>query len=64
MDSIRQPVFAIQLENIERENFDRSLAKHQIYQYSPIKILHYTVIKRWMVGSETLCSLRDILLVR
>ena len=25
MDSLRQVVFAIQLENIERENFDRSI---------------------------------------
>ena len=30
MDSLRQPVFAIQLENIERENFDGLLAKDQI----------------------------------
>ena len=28
-------VFAIQLENIERENFNGSLAKHQIRQYLP-----------------------------
>ena len=33
--SLRQPVSAMQLENIERENFDRSLAKHQIRQYFP-----------------------------
>ena len=34
--SLKQPVFAIQLynENIERENFNGSLAKRQIRQYS------------------------------
>ena len=40
MDSLlRQPVFTIQLENIERKNFDKSLAmyvaKSQIHQYFP-----------------------------
>ena len=45
MFSVRQPVFAMQLENIERENFNRSpTAKYQISQYFLIKILHYTVI--------------------
>ena len=34
--SLRQPVFAIQLENIERENFDRLLAKCHIRQYFPL----------------------------
>ena len=33
--SLKQPVFAVQLKNIERENFDKSLAKHQIRQYFP-----------------------------
>ena len=42
-DSLRQPVFAIQLENIEREHFDRSLAEHNSVNISPIKILRYTV---------------------
>ena len=32
--SLRQPVFAMLL-NVERENFDRSLAKCQIRQYFP-----------------------------
>ena len=40
-DSLRQPVFAMQFE---RENFNRSLAKHQIRQYSPDKILRYTIL--------------------
>ena len=31
--SLRQPVFAMQLENIERKLFDGSLAKYQIRQY-------------------------------
>ena len=34
--SLRQPVFAIQLENIERENSDGSVAEHQIRQYFPV----------------------------
>ena len=38
MQSLRQPAFAIQLENIVRENF---LAKHQIRQYFLFKILRY-----------------------
>ena len=46
--SLRQPVFAIQLENIERENFNRLLAKRQIRQYFPVKTLLYTVF----VGTE------------
>ena len=46
--SLRQPVFVIQLENIERENFDGLIAKHQIRQYfprqySPVKISCYMV---------------------
>ena len=36
-------MFAIQLENIEREIFDGSLAKYQTRQYFPVKILHYMV---------------------
>ena len=35
MDSLRQPVFAMQFENIERENFDGLLTKCQFLQYSP-----------------------------
>ena len=31
---LRQPIFAIQLENIEKGNFDGLLAKHQISQFS------------------------------
>ena len=40
---LREPVFAIQLENIERENFDGSLDECQICQYPPIKILRYMI---------------------
>ena len=35
MESLKQPVFVIQLENIERENFDGLLATHQFHQYPP-----------------------------
>ena len=37
MDSLLDKlcIFAIQLKNIERENFDGSLAKHHICQYFP-----------------------------
>ena len=42
--SLRQPVFAIQLENIERENF---LAKHQIHP--PFKILRYKVVPAFIL---------------
>ena len=33
MDSLRQPVFAIQLKNVEWENFDGSLAERQVCQH-------------------------------
>ena len=42
--SIVQPIYiyiymlAMKLEDIERENFDGSLAKHQIHQYFPPSI--------------------------
>ena len=48
-DSLRKPVFVIQLyiiENIDWEMFDQSvyLVKHQFYQHPPVKTtLHYTV---------------------
>ena len=33
------------IENIERENFDGSLAKHQIHQYfTPVNKLHYNTV--------------------
>ena len=41
--SLRQPVFAIQLENIERENIDGSLAISVIsINISPVKTSRYT----------------------
>ena len=37
-DSLRQPVFAIQLENIGRKNFDGSLTMCQIRQNFALRI--------------------------
>ena len=44
----RQCVLAMELEDIEREKFDRSLAKHQIRQYFPPSIncaIRYVLIQ-------------------
>ena len=58
--SLRQPVFAIKLENIERENFDRSLAKCQIRQYFPPSkfpaIRYSTLVK--VVKLNLICTVK------
>ena len=48
-DSLRQPVFVIQLyiiENIERKMFDQSvyLVKHQFHHHPPVKTLYYNIM--------------------
>ena len=62
MDSLLGNLYliAIQLENIEGENFDGLLAKHQICQYSPVKMLHYTVFQevaiRYFIGNYNIIN--------
>ena len=53
----RQWMLAMELEDIETEKFDRSLAKHQIHQYFPFNKLRYTVYNV-IIKSMFSCTLK------